>query len=177
MQHGRLVFRLKANFLVLHEQICFDAHRLPLRCTVCGFEDRVGELTVIDNPPLFYCESCLFANKNFAPIVHVRSVVNSHYVEASRLFMHAFDKQKEISDEFLFWFGQKWSRIKSPLANLHVFHSRQVAIEFYNSVAERAKQSMDMLSLCLMRLGIYKDLRQFIVKIIWPNEIICWLEE
>lgn len=175
MQHGRLVFRLKHNYLVLHEQICLDARFLSLRCTVCGFQNRVGELSVKNNPPLFYCQLCLFSK--FAPIVHIRSVVNSHYVQASTLFMHAHNAKKEITDEFLFWFGRKWSLIKNPIAHLDASQPRKNAIKFYNRVAKRAKESVDMLSLCLLRLKIYKDLRQFIVKMIWPNEIISWLVE
>lgn len=177
MQHGRLVFRLKANFLVLHEQNSLRAfsHHAPLICASCRCRTRIGELDVLQYPLfLFYCECCLIDNKQFSPPIHVRTAIELHYIQASSLFVLTYDQQKENTDEFLFWFGHKWRKKLDPSRALH---PRQIAIAFYKRVAKTAKKSVDMLSLCLSRLKIYKDLRQFIVKMIWPNEIICWMEE
>lgn len=49
----------------------------------------------------------------------------------------------------------------------------QQCIDFFTSVKKKAKHSINMLGLCLMRLKFYKDLRQFICKMC---DIVDWLE-
>jgi hypothetical protein len=176
MLPGRLVFRKKDNVFYLHEQIGSSCGGLRDTCVTCGTKDcSIGELDLTLNPfSRFYCYDCII---KWEPIVSVREV--AEHKEKSNdvnfLVWCAFIRRRPFSKEFLFWFGRKWSKFlirDKYSAKLH-----DPVINIYRNVANTAKQSMDMLCLCLMRLGLYKDLRQFIVQMIWPNEIICWLEE
>ena len=99
------------------------------------------------------------------------SDICNHLDKAESLFKHACRKGYNMPNEFWYWIGRRWW-FTSKNTSLS-----RTGIEFYLCVRKRVLQSINMLCLCLTRLKIYKDLRQFIVKLIWhPRKIISWLK-
>lgn len=109
--------------------------------------------------------------KLFGPILDTKFVLLTHTTLALDLYEKAILERNYMSRTMHFIFGEYWSK------HNNIIWYKRMAVKLFKRTCKLAKLSMDMLALCLMRLGLYKDLRQFLVKLIWPNEIICWLQE
>jgi len=180
-EQGRLVFRalkLKTTVLVLHKQLVlpWNSRIMPYLCFNCRCDFRQGEayVSTLHNATFgtFVCSDCI--PSLFGDILNERETIQN-CISANLLVRLAVKNGHDMPTSIQFWIGEKWNTpSKEKIENCEFdWHS----YSFYMHVERKAKKSLKTFYLCLLRLKIYKDLRQFIVKMIWPNEIICWLDE
>lgn len=155
------------NRLCLHQSVRLLSNKW--KCTKCFGQFKVGDLDITDRKYSFTCSNCV--PKFFHSILDTAFVLKHYTTEALALYEQVVLQRKHISMNMHFLFGQHWRN-----NNDFMWHKNR-AVFVFQRICYLAKLAMDRLSLCLMRLGLYKDLRQLIVKLIWPNEIICWSQE
>lgn len=139
-------------------------------CIRCLLHDNKGVYDMCFGPSGFLYMKCFEQN---GIIVRFENVFENYFSHANVTIGISFARLEELPNQMWFYYGKACkTRLKDPLDEC-----QKKAVAIYTSTCCTGKKSIDMLCLCLLRLLIYKDLRQFIVKMIWPNEIICWLEE
>ena len=155
------------NRLCLHQAV--RLWNKKWQCSKCDGHFQTGDLDIVNRNDCFICSNCL--PQFFRRILEPPYVLKYHLIEAMELYQSANLQRNYISLKIHFYFGRYWRK------NNEFFWFKDRAVNLFQNTCKRAKLALDMLSLCLMRIGFYKDLRQFFAKLIWPNEIICWLQE
>jgi len=180
--NGRFVFRtLKINVtvLVLHKQLFlpWNSRIMPYLCFNCRCDFWQGEayVSTLHNATFgtFICYNCI--PSLFGDILNERETIQN-CISAMILVRLAVKNGHDMPNSISFCIGEKWKSTpnKEKIENCEFdWHS----YSFYIHIERKAKKSLKTFCLCLLRLGLYKDLRQYVVKMIWPNEIISWLEE
>ena len=173
MFKGPLVFReRKPGVLFLRRQLIYNptTWRKPLFCRFCQASLCSGEIDVTFGSD-FYCSDC--TTRFYSQPLHVKCLVKSAWEAVWTLVGAAVCYQNDLSKEIFFYVGQELAQIHKGKPKMSSYLLPQQCIDFYASVKKNAKQSIDMLGLCLMRLKFYKDLRQLICKMC---DIVDWLE-
>lgn len=146
----------------------------PKRCSICSACCLFGEVDILDDI-WFECQECI--NKRCSGVLSIEYVLENHFERAESLFETVCRRSNRMPDNLWYWFGKRWYEKYKTLIFPRPSLLQRKGITFHVHVNNRALKSINMLCLCLMRLKIYKDLRQFIVKLIWhPREIISWLK-
>jgi hypothetical protein len=170
---GLIVFRKSLAYenILLRRQVISYTSEI---CTICSAGCSIGEVDVIYES-WFECQEC--TNRRCSGVLGFQFVVEKHFDATEHLVDIAVRKGYLVPDELWYWFGSRWwDKFNKSMAWLQPAFVRK-GFNFYLVVRTKALQSINMLCLCLMRLAIYKDLRQFIVQLIWhPRTIISWLK-
>jgi len=163
-------------------RICSDAHivfcmpiKLMLECSTCNKTTKrvcVQTWSSRDQLPIT-CSECI--EDQIGPIVSFDVTLQKENLYDSILLCSMHFPHKPFSIRWALAIGKQLIRFTS--VNQLFFERSKFAkmcVDLLVHAEKQTKMSLDMFCLCLIRLGIYKDLRQLLVKMIWPNEIICW---